>query len=304
MGMTALQLCQEVAQRMGMVKPLTLANAWSSDPTILDKNVSQMLACVNAAARNAMVYQSWHEAAIVAEFESECPDDGADPTPMPTSYMLEDEWVPSSADPKKVIKVPGIAPFFDSMLSLTVASPDANDVVGAANFDDFMAIRLGRSGVATANGYMFREKVLDFAKELPYQTTGDKEYQPYKYYFMYKTYAPAYGIQRENDVVTPQHKGPKIGANLDEDTFILDDELIVLGALVHFKSYLNMNPQVEQQNYMMYLNHLTAARGTTNIIQPHGHILGWNANGSGMMMPQQMPTNTPNNNQNTMQGMG
>jgi len=302
MGMTALQLCQEVAQRMGMIKPITLLNAWSSDPTAIDKNVSQMLACVNAAARNAMVYQSWHEAAIVASFNSHVQEPGG----ISTQYMLEDQWIPHSGSDGLLDKVPGIAPFFDSMLSLTIASPAANDVVGAASFDDFMTIRLGRSGVPTTNGYLFKGTYIDFAKALPFiHATDTTDATGYEYQFMYKTYAPAYGIQNDKEYPSAQTKGPKIGANKDEDTFILDDELIVLGAMVHFKGYLNMNAQVEQANYAAYLAHLTAARGSTGIIQPHGHVLGWNANGSGQNMP--MVDNRGQgygNNSNTMNGMG
>jgi len=85
----------------------------------------------------------------------------------------------------------------------------------------------------------------------------------FNYYFYYKTRYCIEGKNREDDTL-PRGLKPMVDSN--DDTFLLDDELLILGATMYFKSYLSLDNTVEQANYQDYLEHLKTARGSTRAI--------------------------------------
>jgi len=267
--MTAIEIVNEVAKRVGEAPSLpTIEFSSATDPTNTDKTGRFLLAACNQAARISMILNNWHEAAFVATFYSvdttlSTGGAGTRYNPYVAGYNLEE-----------------IAPGFDTMLSkdINAVEPSTGATTiqkkyGALSYDAYMIkkYRPNENLSDTANGYIIRDsQFLCFAKNLPYDGVSTPK-RSTECTFLYKTYFAAKKAIIVNDGVPVWSPNPltdlKEYATLNNDTFLLDDELIITGGAMYFKSYLNIPNQQEQQIYQSYLEHLKNARGSTRIIE-------------------------------------
>jgi len=238
--MTALDIIREAAGRLSINnKPYDLSSLSYSVASETTKEAALLLSALNKTGRIVCASFSFPELVVTTSFNpGNVPDDNKNQDL--NGFELE-----------------YIAPGYDGMVSTYFYDPRKVEGVSPAlpyiTIDDYMVIRQEAQGQVNnyPNGYIIQGEYVCFAQYLDPEAS---------YYFTYKTKYPFKYLDSQGATL-------KMTIDKNDDTCLMDDELMILGTVMNFKNYLNRPFQFEMKEYTEYIEHIRTIRGPVEVIK-------------------------------------
>jgi hypothetical protein len=253
MFMTALELVQEAAIRVGMVQPVSIEGVYSPDPSKKDPYAMILLGALNESMRQILVKNLFDPFLVMKEEEtiadsplpqtntfsydlSECPDFGG----LLTSYII--------VSTQKI----------DQEYNYTYH----NEYYREVDLDVFTRYWRpeNEEDIDHTKGYILPEKNIfrNMNGKINFISNrlSSLENSPYTLSF---TYRSVFGVKgRDGDL--------KNSFKLNDDTTKLDDELLIIATVMNYKSMMGLDFQIDMQKYTEYIKALEANKQNNNLI--------------------------------------
>jgi hypothetical protein len=235
---TALELIQEAALRLGLPIPYTIQTVIESDKSVIDKNSQLLLGGLNAIAYYATTLYDWPAMRIDGSY-----------TVLTDTVKEIDTHVSFPGFDKMITD--GFICNLDSERVVRIQQTTEDKYVELANMPQNGATAIDNEGF---NLYIFRGNKLCFGRPLKKDSV---------LHCVYKTRFPVL------DSVTGQ---PIPRFSNDKDLSYIDSELLVIGIILNYKSYIGDDYRKEAQVFDEYAKYLKSTRAGNRIIKETNQI--------------------------------
>jgi hypothetical protein len=261
--MTAIQMIQEVATRLGITRPSTIEVLTGNVESIVDRDALIMLGALNQSIRSAAAAFTWRDMVVYKDVTATLSVD-QEGKPLYHSITLDKECV-------------GYDGMASSFVYFHYDEAEASKVIlRQMSFDKFMLTRGDRRTDAPnygdiylderyGNGYAIIGRTLETACPIMYNTLTNPYLIPEKIkcFISYKCSYPV--IKQEGTPQMPEDR--KILFTKDGDMPVIDDECVILGTLMNYKNYIGRDYQLEVKLFMDYIEHMKERNGGLTVIE-------------------------------------
>jgi hypothetical protein len=258
--MTALELAQTIAKRLGLTPPITLEQDSYTEPRYVDTTATILLESMNQAIRNLAIAYDWESVVSVASFYGNTANQyyykAPNLTPrtkQPTisGYYLD---IPTPMDGNAAsINKTCIAEGFTDILTNEVINSKTFVPIRRMSYDLFMLLLLNRDdSLKEFNGFIINQNLLCFAKPL---------LEEVEYFFLYRTNRIVMNIQPSGNY----KPGTKILSN--NDKISIADEAVILSSMVFYRTRTREDSQIEQAQLTDYMNNLKRTKQGVQFIK-------------------------------------
>ncbi|MDR2251817.1 MAG: hypothetical protein LBD98_03200 [Endomicrobium sp.] len=254
--MNALQIIKTAARRIGIVPPKTLANVNTQDASLYDADAAILLEALNETIHGSLTIGVADRFKIFVNVVPEIP------TP-------DNPNVPLLGISSMRLAFREVAPSFASFISsgfigqVTEKLPDVITQKKIAKmfyemeYDKFMTLNSnnGINAFAIVGDYAYIVTDLDF----------EKTYDISSLIFSFG-YKSLFGVRESNGLLPPTYTY-KYSFEKNDDESLSDSELLILGTVCNYKSYMGIDYQFDSQKFQAYIAALQKNMQRGNLIK-------------------------------------
>jgi hypothetical protein len=228
---TAIVLVQEAALRLGLPIPTTIQQVIEADKSVIDKNTQLLLGGLNSIAYYATTLYDWPSMRINGKYD--VVDDGTISINMQEKFPGYDKMITDGF----LCNIPGGR-------TIRIQQCHEDRYLEILNLPANEVHRMDEEGF---NVYVYRGNSIYFARPLKKDSTLN---------CVYKTRFPV------TDAVTGV---PVPRFSNDKDVSYIDSELLVIGTVLNYKSYIGDDYRKEAQVFDEYAKYLKSTRSGNRI---------------------------------------
>jgi hypothetical protein len=260
--MNALQMVQEVALRLGITRPVDIEVIAGSQKSIIDRDAEILLGALNQSVRSAAAAFTWREMVLAAS------ERFYDSSGSPVSPIYS---VPVLHLTQNLYGYDGLTTSYISIINYDTNRkewPVYPRIVRQVTLDKYLMLQKTDKQYddiydsdRTENGFIIINGTLFLARPFIYEDPNG--YKDPRAVFTYKTNLPV--VADISASLIDSGRKPLFTKNTDGAA--IDDEAVILGAIMNYKNYIGRDFQLEAKLFTDYIEHMKERNGGLTIIE-------------------------------------